>query len=290
MVLGSDPYKGMTAKEKATMQRLQEKRQSQDSFFRAGEEEFSQAFSAQRRSVTASADVIAAADAAESKFDTGMDHWNKIMEMFKKMSGNDSGFIEKHQLKSALSNIGMDTAEMEGVFRSMDTDHNGHISIDEFVDWMRAGGAGAVTMKKAVKAKEETSPTASPPPQAEVKPKVKVKVKAKVVESKEDDESQVVREALGNIFKQWDANGDGQVSRTEFHGAMAKTGLNAKTVDKMFDFADGDKSGFLSIDEFINWAFKEVMPVNEFRELNLKQNVANNVMRVRPMSPRSNTK
>ena len=54
-----------------------------------------------------------------------------------------------------------------------------------------------------------------------------------------------------DLFKEWDANGDGTVSKAEFQRALPMLGLNAPRdeVGKLFDSWDPDRSGSLEIAE-----------------------------------------
>lgn len=267
----SDAYTGMTARDKKILETLEERNKGHDGFYRAGEDEFSQTFSAESRSLQNDPRMEEAAVQEQSEYIEAVHGWCEITTMFHKADSNGNGFIERQELESVLSCLAMDKDAMDQIFRSLDVDANGCIDIEEFVKWMQTGGSSSNAIKQALQPGQKQMQT-SP----EARPKVKVKVKAHRTSAEN------VREALRNIFKQWDTDGSGNIGRSEFQAAMAKTGLNPTTVDKMFNFADADKSGSISIDEFIGWAFKEVMPVAEFQELQLNQ--AANVARLRPQT------
>jgi len=271
MVLQSDAYKGMTAKDKKTLEMLDARKKQHDGFYRVGEDEFSQTFSAEKRRIQADSGTAEASSHEQSEYYESIHGWYEIKAMFQKADSNGNGFIDKQELESVLSSIGMDKRASKHILRSVDLDANGCIDLGEFVQWMQSGGSSSDATKQALQSEEKQTQTQTSP---EARPKVKVKVNA--YSTSEDD----VREALRNIFKQWDTDGSGHIGRSAFHSAMAKTGLKTKVVDKMFDFADADKSGSIEIDEFINWAFKEVMPVAEFQELQLNRTA--NVARLRP--------
>ena len=54
-----------------------------------------------------------------------------------------------------------------------------------------------------------------------------------------------------DLFREWDEDGDGTVSKKEFRKAMPMLGLEVpkKEIDALFDEWDPDKSGSLGIDE-----------------------------------------
>ena len=54
-----------------------------------------------------------------------------------------------------------------------------------------------------------------------------------------------------DLFREWDDDNSGTVSRAEFHKAMPMMGLDVpkEEVDKLFDEWDPDKSGVLEIKE-----------------------------------------
>ena len=54
-----------------------------------------------------------------------------------------------------------------------------------------------------------------------------------------------------DLFREWDTNGDGEVSRSEFQKAVVSLGLNVpkSEVDKLFDEWDTGRDGALAYKE-----------------------------------------
>ena len=56
-------------------------------------------------------------------------------------------------------------------------------------------------------------------------------------------------DALKNLFSQIDANGDGQISKSEFENALGAGGTNVAQADDVFSKMDRDGDGSVSLDE-----------------------------------------
>ena len=54
-----------------------------------------------------------------------------------------------------------------------------------------------------------------------------------------------------DLFREWDANGDGQISKKEFQKAMPLLGMDlpVKAINDLFDQYDPDKSGVMEFAE-----------------------------------------
>ena len=95
------------------------------------------------------------------------------------------------------------------------------------------------------------------------KPKVESPLKKAMMNIAEQNPGMPISEQLGlalkknaarviDLFRQWDTDGDGEVSREEFHKAMPKLGLedlDKKSVDDLFNAWDADGGGSLDFKE-----------------------------------------
>ena len=56
---------------------------------------------------------------------------------------------------------------------------------------------------------------------------------------------------LGDLFKKWDEDGDGEVNRKEWHKAIPLIGISTSKdhIDRLFDYFDQDGSGAINYDE-----------------------------------------
>jgi len=62
------------------------------------------------------------------------------------------------------------------------------------------------------------------------------------------------------LFKQHDKNGDGKITRQEFTSlfkAIDASNWDTRKIDILFNTADNDKSGSISVEEFLAWVFKK---------------------------------
>ena len=55
--------------------------------------------------------------------------------------------------------------------------------------------------------------------------------------------------ALQDLFSQLDANGDGQISKSEFENALGAGGTNLAQADDVFNKLDTNGDGSVSLDE-----------------------------------------
>jgi len=67
-------------------------------------------------------------------------------------------------------------------------------------------------------------------------------------------------EKVQELFKQHDKNGDGKITRQEFTSlfkTIDASNWDTRKIDILFNTADNDKSGSISVEEFLAWVFKK---------------------------------
>lgn len=62
---------------------------------------------------------------------------------------------------------------------------------------------------------------------------------------------------MRNVFREFDVNGDGTISREELGQALQQSGLSDAEVDRVLQLADADGSHTISYEEFIEKVFNE---------------------------------
>lgn len=62
-----------------------------------------------------------------------------------------------------------------------------------------------------------------------------------------------------SVFREWDANGDGQISKQELEIVLGKLGISRPVIDSMFVEADVNKDGWIDFVEFCNWLYDSEM-------------------------------
>ena len=189
----------------------------------------------------------------------------KVINLFREWDEDQDGTVSKKEFRKAMPMLGLDVpkAEIDKLFDSWDPDGSGTIEMKELERALRRGAeiqldakmqAGAAG-KIELSAKNKISSAGSH------KGLVKQKTVLRQItldESSDKPISAQLRDALTkqgvkviSLFREWDEDGDGTVSKKEFRKAMPLLGLNApkKDIDALFDEWDPDGSGSLAMKE-----------------------------------------
>merc|ERR1712048_415130 len=67
------------------------------------------------------------------EFSETVDHTDELIEAFKQLDQDGSGYLDKQEFKDMLIPMGLSEREYEAVFEGADTDGDGKISIAEFI-------------------------------------------------------------------------------------------------------------------------------------------------------------
>ena len=188
----------------------------------------------------------------------------RVIDLFREWDEDGDGTVSKKEFRKAMPLIGLDLPrkEIDGVFDTWDPDGSGEIGLDELNKILRrgaevsldasqkAGGKGAISMQ-------------SKPKHALRKGGAKGGTQQALARSLADQEGPVdavqLREILSqnavrviDLFKEWDEDGDGNVTKKEFRKAIPALGVQAPRaeIDALFDSFDPDGSGSIEYAEF----------------------------------------
>jgi len=162
--------------------------------------------------------------------------WN-MKEIFAQFDGDGDGKLDIYEIARAFRAMGLpkrDGEKMEmdhQMFKSFDVNGDGYVSMDE-LDQM-------------------------------IKPKTRKKIEQKLEAGWKFDkatwDASVARHKkynMADVYKGFDADGDGKLTMREFYRAFRALGLEKRTGDKMeidkkmFDSFDYNKDGFVTLTEF----------------------------------------
>ena len=205
----------------------------------------------------------------------------RVIDLFREWDDNGDGVVSQKEFTRALPLLGLtvDGKAADTLFRSFDRDNTGEITLKELQHALRAGKGASIGESNQAGAAGAIETTTGVRLRKHVKrdgPKVDSAL-ARIFGETEPDEGgsdsdeeenergfeggKVVvrlRDALAklgtrviDLFKQWDADSDGVVSRDEFHKAMPLLGLRAtySEIDKLFNLFDPDRSGTIDYRE-----------------------------------------
>lgn len=179
----------------------------------------------------------------------------RLADLFDDMDKDHSGTLNSVEFVAAVRNLHLRCAEgcsdgdLHDVFKALDVDHSTHLDFHELTGQMHALLAHDHCGRyMAVKTRLRSSATKNPG--AALLPNVIIKSGPDALQQLHDVVAQQHQKVI-NLFNEWDYNGDGLVSRNEFHKAMAHLSFDAPkaTVDALFDIIDKNKSSYIEYRE-----------------------------------------
>ena len=210
----------------------------------------------------------------------------RIVDLFRAWDTNSDGEIDLQEFRDALKALGVDESmskHVDELFSFFDRDGGGTIEYKEMFKMLRAESEGDERFKtQHQKELEMSAKNAVGPRQVDVKAgKQRMGLDSKLLaDIKLDDDGavaggggggeslwdeargttvvSVLRRQLASewtrvreIFKSWDTNGDGVISKQEFIDALRVLGLNAsdQALGNLFGSFDADGSGFVDFAE-----------------------------------------
>ena len=189
----------------------------------------------------------------------------RIVDLFREWDEDGDGTIDKKEFRRAMPLIGFDVPrkEIDALFDEWDPDGSGTIELNELNKFLRrgnevtldkslqAGGAGKIEMKSKTKHALRKGSLS----QAGNKVLAGVRLQATADKSIQEQLRDVLTKhavRVIDLFKEWDEDGDGTVSKKEFRKAVPALGLSAPRpeIDALFDSFDPDGSGSIEYAEF----------------------------------------
>ena len=148
---------------------------------------------------------------------------------------NGDGTLDVHEFKNALDGLGIKLREehaLNDLFMILDEDQSGSVSLYELQNslrWVRSCEV-CQSMRSQAYAFEGT---------LSIKQQIRRVLAANAVK-------------VMDLFREWDTNNDGNLSRSEFRRAMPLLGIHAdaKELDELFAELDGDGDGVATFREF----------------------------------------
>jgi len=151
----------------------------------------------------------------------------RVLDLFRSWDADGDGEVSRAEFHKAMPALGLEVpkADVDELFNAWDKDGGGSLAYKEMRRIL--SGASSAPKKKMVLSGE--GPLS-------------------------DQLAEALRANAGRVldlFRSWDANGDGEVSRAEFHKAVPALGLDVpKTdVDQLFNTWDKDGGGSLAYRE-----------------------------------------
>ena len=187
----------------------------------------------------------------------------RVIELFVKWDEDASGEIDKREFRRLVGSMGFsmigDASEIDLVFDSFDADGSGKLAYAELNQALRDGPDGRKVehkpkVRRQLRSLEERAMDAVhqdvlPPPIEPVNPELNVSMEDQLVNALKRHAVRVI-----DIFRAWDEDNDGLVSKKEFRKAIHVIGLDVprEDIDAVFDRFDVDGSGCLSYAELKN--------------------------------------
>jgi Ca2+-binding EF-hand superfamily protein len=181
--------------------------------------------------------------------------WDRqsLRRIFEDFDRDRSGFITRSEFKRGFDELRVrcDETDLDELMRAIDTNRDGRISYSEFVDVVynnnggSSGGSGSRPLGRGASASLSSGPSAS-----------NTDILDAALRDMIRDASWHSESKLRDLFREFDRDDSGRITRAQFRKAFARMGLRASTVDvdRLVDRLDKDNSGDISYREFVTAA------------------------------------
>ena len=181
----------------------------------------------------------------------------RVMDLFRQWDDDDSGEIDRKEFRQAVRALGFDffddVSEIDKVFDEFDLDGSGKLEYKELNKMLRHGAAIKLSAEMQVGGAGEIATASSNKHKlrkaTERKRGSALPVSALLAANAEQSVQEQLQEILTknavrviDLFREWDEDGNGSVSRKEFRMAIAALGYDAphSEIDAVFDGFDED--------------------------------------------------
>eukprot|EP00928_Gymnodinium_smaydae_P083223 TRINITY_DN6646_c0_g3_i1.p1 TRINITY_DN6646_c0_g3~~TRINITY_DN6646_c0_g3_i1.p1 ORF type:complete len:2452 (-),score=696.63 TRINITY_DN6646_c0_g3_i1:107-7033(-) len=182
----------------------------------------------------------------------------RVLDLFRKWDDNGDGFVSKKEFLRALMGLGLDAPaeEVSSLFDEFDVDGSGRIEYEEMDRLLRKGQdihlpealrAGSVEVSLE---RNHIALRGSLDEQSSVRHVIDNNSDIPViVQLRQHLDAELLR--VTDLFKRWDDDGSGEVSKREFRRALHALGMEAskEELEALFDSLDADASGSLEYGE-----------------------------------------
>ena len=221
------------------------------------------------RSAAADGEVVDAAAMVKGLTDALAAQMARVIDLFREWDDDGNGMVSKIEFRRALPMLGLKVERSIGekLFDSFDDDKSGEISYDELNsklheammaragveldDKLKAGAMGKIETESKNKFALRVGP-AENVSAAMGTTKIDMSEGAPPLKDQLRDALQKNLARVIDLFREWDDDGNGTVSKREFRLALPMLGLvgcPANVADELFDSFDKDGGGSVDYDE-----------------------------------------
>ena len=204
----------------------------------------------------------------------------RVIDIFREWDDDGDGVISRQEFRKALPvlGIGADRSDANALFDLLDDDKSGFIDYKELNSKLRSGASLQTDEEKNAKARSKSKGHEKRTPREGGQGSV-----VKVLELRDSDNPvEALRKAMRkrmtrviDVFRQWDEDGSGSISKKEFRRALPILGMLdcPKVVAEMlFDKLDEDKSGSIDYQE-LNQSLRQTSDIPNYGDVYVNHGV-----------------